>query len=92
MPNFFRQVREKLKVSNVIFNFNDTVKCIDGDIATMIPTYKNAMKEISENLISPFVSPKKNHIETQTAENKVREPNYSILREERVRPTNPIFK
>ncbi len=62
-----QQITEKLKVSNLICNLEDTVKSIAGDITTMVPTYKDLLKEIKEKLIDPVAESQKIHVETQTA-------------------------
>lgn len=57
-----------MKVTNVIFNFEEAVDTVEGDIASMVPTYSNLLKQISENLISPFISNENNQSKTKTDE------------------------
>lgn len=65
--NCILQFSEKLKVTNVIFNFNEAVKSLEGDLATMVPTYKELIQQIDQQLISPFSLIENNNKETQTS-------------------------
>lgn len=60
------KVSEKLQVSNLICNYDDKVTSLEGEISSMIPTYKSMLYEVQEKLISPLITSNKNHVETQT--------------------------
>lgn len=80
------KVSEKLQVSNFICNYNDTVTSLKGDISSMIPTYKSLVNEIQETLISPLITSKKSHVETQTT--KEEKPFSPLI--QRIGPTHPL--
>lgn len=59
-----------MKVSNVIFNIDESVKAIDGNIPDMLPTYENLVQKITLQLVTPFAVSQKVDTDTQTTEDK----------------------
>lgn len=59
-----------MKVSNVIFNVDECVKAVDGDISDMLPTYQHEAQKIIQQLVTPFALVQKVDTNTQTPEER----------------------
>lgn len=82
------KVSEKLQVSNLICNYDDTVTSLEGEISSMIPTYKSLLYDVQEKLISPLITSNKNHVETQTVKQEKKNKNFSPIIH--TRPIHPV--
>lgn len=73
------KVSEKLQVSNLICNYDDKVTSLEGEISSIIPTYKSLLYEVQEKLISPLITSNKTHVETQTVEQEKKSKDFSKI-------------
>lgn len=90
---FLSQDSEKLRITNLIYNFDDTVKSLEGDISTIVPQHKDVLNDITEKLITPMIVRQQSNAETQTTKedrnddsSRLRCPRYPTQSERRLPP------
>ncbi|XP_065206639.1 proteasome inhibitor PI31 subunit-like [Planococcus citri] len=57
---------KNLKVSNVMFNYENSVGALEGNISAVLPSHLELFNKLQRDLISGFVSNEKKTVETQT--------------------------
>nr|ABM55622.1 hypothetical protein [Maconellicoccus hirsutus] len=57
---------EKLKVANVMFNYEKSVDDLKGNISSVLPNHKELSEVIQRDLLSSFIDEVKKNVDTQT--------------------------
>lgn len=53
-----------------MFNYEESVSALEGNISSVLPSYKDLSEVIHRDLISTYVSAEKKNADTQTSSNE----------------------